>query len=67
MARPIDTTQTPEERLAHIRAANANTARKWRQKNPLKAARNTLRYWQKKVAELEKQEAAKADEQIPGD
>lgn len=64
MARPIDTTKTPEERLAHIRAVNANQARKWREKNPLKAARNALRYWQKKVKELE---AAEADGQTPSD
>lgn len=64
MSRPIDTMKTPEERLAHIRAVNANHARKWRQKNPLKAAKNALRYWQKKVEELE---AAEADGQTPGD
>lgn len=57
MARPIDTTKTPEERLAHIRAVNAKQARKWRQKNPLKAAKNALRYWQKRVDELEAAEA----------
>lgn len=64
MARPIDTTRTPEERLAHIRAVNANQARKWRQKNPLKAAKNALRYWEKKVRELE---AAERDGQSDGD
>lgn len=53
MARPINTERTPEERLAHMRAVNAMNARKWRQKNPLLAARNALRYWQKKVNELE--------------
>ena len=51
-------TMTAEERLAHIRAVNANQARKWRQKNPLKVARNALRYWQRKVNELEAAEAA---------
>lgn len=53
MAQSVDMTKTPEEQLAHIRAINARNARKWRQKNPLKQARNALRYWQKKVEELE--------------
>lgn len=57
MSRPIDSTKTPEERLAQIRAMNAYQARKWRQKNPLKAAKTALRYWQKKVDELEAAEA----------
>lgn len=64
MARPIDTTRTPEERLARMREVNASQARKWRKKNPLKAAKCALRYWQKRVNELE---AAEADEQTPGD
>lgn len=67
MARPIDTTKTPEERLAHIRAVNTRNARNWRQKNPLKAARNAMRYWQKKVEELEAEAAANDDGQTPGD
>lgn len=64
MARPVDTTKTAEERLAHIQAVNARNARNWRRKNPLKVARNALRYWQKRVDELE---AAEADGQTPGD
>lgn len=64
MGHKPDTVRTPEEQLAHIRAVNARNAQKWRKKNPLKVARNCLRYWQRKVDELE---AAEAGNQTPGE
>ena len=52
MGRKPDTTMTAEERLAQIRAKNAEYARKWRAKNPEKQAANARRYWSKRLEEL---------------
>ena len=50
MAHTSQSTQTAEERLAKIRAKNAEYARRWRQRNPDKEAAIKRRYWEKKLA-----------------
>ena len=65
MGRSPDTTMTAEERLARMRAKNAERARKWRAANPDKVAQITHRYWQRRLermgAEDEKQQPTGSD------
>ena len=52
MARRIEN-MTAEERLAKLRAKNAEYARRWRAKNPEKVAAIARRYWEKRIAALQ--------------
>lgn len=54
MARRIDNVSA-EERLAAIRTRNAEYAKKWRAKNPEKAAQIARRYWEKRISVLQQQ------------
>lgn len=60
---PHQTNECPDEVLANIRAARAEYARQWRQKNPEKQAAITARYWAKKCAQLQEQAQQEEGEQ----
>lgn len=49
-------TRSPELILAERRARNAENQRKWREKNPERAAAIARRYWEKKTLEAKQKE-----------
>jgi hypothetical protein len=57
MGRNSDNNITAEERLAQIKARNAEYARKWRAKNPQKSAEITARYWQRKLERMKEEQS----------